>query len=269
MTESLSEPITSSLPSPFAPPPSEPRWRAAEAPMAGALEPDAIEPDAIEPNAIESVVHSEPTRAIAPALTPLPEERSSPLSDLFHDGTPRGTALRAGAGLLATLPFALAAGHASRADLLTVVGGMLSIPVSLAIIALVGMAASTIGVSLLSSPLSPAEAADVGARGILRTGLVLFGLSPITALWVASYGGGDALIVPTLAWGVAGILGTSTLNAHFVAAVHPQRTPALGTIVVMGLLTLFMVVVGIRMWLGAADAFHAVSAPAVAVGGAA
>jgi hypothetical protein len=263
MTESLSEPITSSLPSPFpAPPPSEPRWRAAEAPMATGLAPLA-DAEPLEHREAEATAAARP----AIALTPLPEERSSPLSDLFHDGTPRGTALRAGAGLLATLPFALAAGHASRADLLTVVGGMLSIPVSLAIIALVGMAASTIGVSLLSSPLSPAEAADVGARGILRTGLVLFGLSPITALWVASYGGGDALIVPTLAWGVAGILGTSTLNAHFVAAVHPQRTPALGTIVVMALLTLFMVVLGIRMWLGAADAFHAVSAPAVALGG--
>jgi hypothetical protein len=238
MTESVAQPLPEALVC-FAPPPNDStdalsKWAPAPAPVAAPPTPTP-EAEGARPR----------------------EERSENLARLLEDSTPRGTALRAGAGLLATLPFALAAGHASRSRLAEVVGGMLSIPLALAIIAVVGLAASTIGISLLSQPLSPARAASVGAHGLLRTGLVLLGFSPITALWVASYDGIEVLIAPTLAWGLAGILGLGAMNGRLHTAVHPHGTPSLGTLVVIALLTVFTVVLGVRMWIDIAPSFQA------------
>lgn len=220
------------------------------------------EPMSAAVDAVDALFPPAPVAAATPAIVvpsraelSVPDERSDRLAALLTGTRPRDTVLRAGAGLLATVPFAVAAGHGSDADLVALTGAMLGVPVSLALIALVGLAASTIGVSLLSSPIAPHEAADIGARGILRTGLVLLGLAPITALWVASYENVEALLVPSLAWGIAGVMGTATINVRFVRAVHPDhRTLSPGTIVVVALLTLFSVVLGIRLWFSLLDA---------------
>jgi hypothetical protein len=181
----------------------------------------------------------------------LPEERSQRLDALLSGTRPRDTVLRAGAGLLASIPFAIATGQASHASALSLVAAVLGVPVSLALVAVIGLSASTIGVSLLSSPLAPEQAADIGARGILRTGLVLLGLTPITALWVASgYPGLLGVLLPTAAWGIAGIVGMATLHRRLAGAVHAEpRDLGTGTVFVMLLLTIFTVVLGARLWI--------------------
>lgn len=227
-------------------------------PIAPFLEPQPIE-SRVEPAFVPppSDLGVPEERALA-----LPEERSESLDRLFSDPTQRGTALRAGAGLLATLPFAVVTGMGSTVTGWNLLAGILSIPVSLAVIAAVGMSASTIGVSLLSSPIRPEDAADAAARGLLRTGLVLLGLTPIAALWVASYANGAAFVLPSLAWGIAGVLGSALLNARFMASVHPRATATVGTLVVVALLTLFTVVLGMRAWAHLLETFHAAAAQA-------
>jgi hypothetical protein len=79
--------------------------------------------------------------------------------------------------------------------------------------------------------------------------MVLAGLAPITAIWVASYRSLDALVLPSLAWGIAGVMGVATVNARLARAVHAQpRDLSLGTITVLALFTVFSLVLGVRLW---------------------
>lgn len=222
---------TADLPVPdSAPPPepvAEPRWQPAPAPL---------------------VVDAAPFEAPPPELD---EERSEALAGLWTDSSARGAALRAGAGLLGTLPFAVITGFSFDAPPLAHVSAALALPVALALIALVGLSASTIGVSLLSRPLSPAQAADAGARGLLRTGQVLLGLTPVCALWVLSYGVGAGIVVPALAWALAGVLGIATIHHALLRAIHSDDGGASpGTLAVLALFTLFAVVLGVRCFIG-------------------
>ena len=233
-------------------------------------------------------VHEPPEPAAEPVVAPGPrwqpapaplattatelepdEERSAPLAALLSDTSPRGAALRAGAGLLATLPFATVTSLAFDADPLARIAAVLALPAALAAIALVGLSASTIGVSLLSSPLSPAQAADAGGRGLLRAGQILLGLTPVCLLWVLSYGDGEAIVVPALAWALGGGLGTAAINGALSEAIHPGgRDFSLGTLVVLALFTLFTVVLGVRTLVGYVELLDRPTFTEVADGGA-
>jgi hypothetical protein len=183
-----------------------------------------------------------------PEAKAIPSERSSGLVALFTDAGPRANALRAGAGMLAIVPFAFVSSLAMPAPLAHQALASVTLPLALALVATVGLTASAIGVSLLSHALAPRDAVEIGTRGLLRVGMVLAGLTPLVGLWVASYREGEALIVPTLAWAIAGISGLSTMNGGLFSAVHPRGSVTVGSLVVIVLLTLFTVAVGIRLW---------------------
>ena len=59
----------------------------------------------------------------------------------------------------------------------------------------------------------------------------------------------EALIVPSLAWAVAGIGGLRAMNAGLLAAVHPRGALSPGSVAIIVLLSLFTVVVGVRLWI--------------------
>jgi len=189
-----------------------------------------------------------PAPPIAIPHAPIPTERSSGLVALFTGEGPRANASRAGAGLLAAVPFTFVSSLAMGAPLAQQILASVTLPLALAMVATVGLTASSIGISLLSHALAPRDAVDIGTRGLLRVGMVLAGLTPMVGLWVASYRGPEALIVPTLAWAIAGISGVSTIGGGLFAAVHPRGTVSLGSVAVIALLTLFTVAVGIRLW---------------------
>ncbi len=227
-----------------APPP--PRlWSAAPPPEADAPG-DAPREDGAAPQGLPRA----PRESEAAEGAPRPMEHSPRLEALFGASGPRANALRAGAGLLAALPFAFVSSLATRATLFDQLVASVTLPLALALVATVGLTASTIGMSLLSQTIEVRDAIDVGARGLLRMGSVLAGLTPIAALWVASSSRiGEALIVLSLVWAIAGIGGLRTMNAGLLASAHPRGETSLGNVAILALLSLFTVVVGVRLWI--------------------
>jgi hypothetical protein len=128
--------------------------------------------------------------------------------------------------------------------------------VGLALIAIVGIAASTIGISLVSAPLELEDAADVASRGIFRAGLLLAGLTPLTALWVAGGRTFEVLLAPTLVLFASGVSGIGTIGFALVRRVAlPTGELRLGAVGVALVFALFAFVVGLRLWIGCADTF--------------
>lgn len=189
-----------------------------------------------------------PPLAAPPTPASPPAERSGGLVALFTARGPRADAQRAAVGLLAAVPFAFVSSLGIPTSLAQQVIASVTLPLALALVAAVGLTASAIGISLLSHPLAPRDAVDVGTRAILRMGMVLAGLTPMVGLWVASYEGIAVLFVPSLTWAIAGISGLSTMNAGLLSAVHPRGSVSPGSVAVLVLLTLFTVAVGIRLW---------------------
>lgn len=210
-----------------------------------------------------------PTTAATTAATPLPASTSpgdgAPADDTsawlvsIHAGDDLASAARrAGAGLALTLPFALAAGLRTNAAPLDALVAGLALPVGLAMIALSGVSASTLGISLVAAPLSPATAASIASRGVFRAGLLLVGLAPLTALGVASGRALEALLSSSLVVFVAGATGIGTIARGLVAATLAQDGSArLGSAVVALLFAMFALVMGLRVWLPVADALSA------------
>lgn len=218
---------------------------------------------------IEDVIPSMPSVACPdPAPSPAPERATLPptpaptqpvaietaetspwLARLGGDDGWAASARRAGVGLAMMLPFALATGLHTRAGAAEIASATLTLPVGLAMIALVGVAASTLGVSLFAAPLAPMRAAHLASRALFRAGVLLFGLAPITALWVAGGRWVEGLLVSTLAAFVAGASGIASIARGLV---HETReadgTPHLGAFAVAGLFVLFALIVGARVW---------------------
>ncbi len=189
----------------------------------------------------------------APAAAPDPIETSPWLAGLAADASLAASARRAGTGLVLTLPFTIAAGLRAERPVEALVAA-LSLPVGLAMIALVGVAASTLGVSLASVPLEPAQAATIASRGVFRTGVLLAGLAPVTALWVAGGRPLEGLFAGTVAIAVAGASGIGTIARGLLGATAETDGTWRGAAVLVALLfVLFSLVVGVRLWLGAAD----------------
>jgi hypothetical protein len=167
---------------------------------------------------------------------------------------PAHTALRGGVGLALTLPFAAAVALRTDAMLADVALAALGLPVGLALIALVGVSASTLGISLVSAPLEPSRAASIASHGLFRAGLVLAGLAPLTALHVASSGGLEGLLVSTLVVFFAGVSGIGTIARGLCRATVDDRGDVrLGTLLVSALFVIFALVVGLRIWLPVVD----------------
>lgn len=188
---------------------------------------------------------------------PIPTEVSAWLARTLADDTLASSARRAGLGLALTLPFAVAAGLRAP-SLSTAAVASLSLPIGLAMIALVGVAASSLGVSMTSAPLAPTEAAAIASRGLFRVGVLLVGLAPVTALWVAGGRPLEGLLAATLAVGISGAAGIGAIVRGLVVATsEPDGTWRVGAVVVALLFGLFALVVGLRVWLGALDGLGA------------
>ncbi len=198
-----------------------------------------------------------PSAAPTPAPTPGPDaelrhERASWLTRLDGDEGWRASTRRAGVGLAMMLPFALAVGLRTRHDLTEALVTGISFPVALSLVSLVGVAASTLGVTLVSAPLRPEEGADIASRALFRTGVLLFGLAPVTALWVAGGRWVEGALASTLAVAVAGITGIGSVCAGLVRGTCDEegrmRLGALGVAISFGG---FALLLGARTWLGA------------------
>lgn len=184
---------------------------------------------------------------------------SSPwLSRVMAGEDPLASARRAGLGLAMTIPFALACGLRTESPLASAVVAGLGLPVGLALIALVGVAASTLGISLASAPLAPAAAASIASRGLFRAGLLLAGLSPVTALWVAGGRLVESALASTCVLLLAGATGIGSIALGLVrATATPRGEWRLGALGVALLFAGFALVVGLRLWLHAAPALLA------------
>lgn len=179
----------------------------------------------------------------------LPTDASPFLASLVDGDDAATSARRAGAGLLLTLPFAIAAGLRTDASPTDALVAALGLPVGLALIALVGVASSTLGISIVSAPLEPSIAGAVASRGLLRAGLLLAGLAPLTALWVASGSAIEALFATTLVTFVAGAAGIGAIAHGLVTSTKDaDGSPRLGSLVVSTLFVLFAFLVGLRVW---------------------
>jgi len=209
--------------------------------------------EAVFPRLIEAAPVSPP---VSPR-EPEPIDASAWLVALDRDDELVSSARRAGTGLALTLPFALAAGmRANELDEAILSG--LSLPVGLAMIALVGVSASTLGISMASAPIAPAQAAAIASRGLFRAGVLLAGLAPVTALWVAGARPLEGLFASSVAVGVAGTWGIATIaRGLVVATAEANGNWRGGALMVAVLFVLFAIVVGFRLWLAAADGLSA------------
>ena len=180
----------------------------------------------------------------------------SPLVFALHQTKEtRGAMMRTSAGLAASLPFAVGAAARGGAPWGDLIEAVLSVPVSLALVALVGVSASTIGVSFFAggqastAPVSPSEAIDMASRGVLRTGLVLLGLAPVTLLSMLSASRLEGLLFASFAWAAGGIVGTAAIArklSHVGRAKDGTFSP--GAVGVASAFTLFAWVFGARLW---------------------
>jgi hypothetical protein len=201
--------------------------------------------------AVASVAEREPEREREREREDV--EQSAWLARVIDDATPLGSARRTGVGLLLAVPFAIAAGLRARHGLGDALVAGLGIPVGLALIALVGVGASTLGVSLAAAPLSPARAADVASRGLFRAGALLAGLAPVTALWVAGGRFVEALLSTTLVLATAGACGIGTIARGIVdQTAAPNGAWRVGAMGVALVFCGFALVVGLRLWIGTA-----------------
>lgn len=240
-----SEPGSQAGRPPFASLASE--WRSAPAPA------PAREEARAGPSASRTDAPSTPSQQV------YDDDEISPILVRIAEGDDLASAARrAGAGLALTLPFALAVGLRTDAAPVDAIVGALALPVGLAVIALVGVSASTLGISLASAPLAPTTAASIASRGIFRAGLLLGGLAPLCALWVASARGLEALLCASLAVFVAGVSGIATIARGLVTAtLAPDESARLGALVVSVLFVMFALVVGLRVWLPVVDVLTA------------
>lgn len=211
-------------------------------------------PAPTQPAAVAAALVVAPRVVVEP---PLLTEVSPWLARTLADDTLASSARRAGLGLALTLPFAVAAGLRAP-SLSTAAVASLSLPIGLAMIALVGVAASSLGVSMTSAPLAPTEAVAIASRGLFRVGVLLVGLAPVTALWVAGGRPLEGLLAATLAVGISGAAGIGAIVRGLVVTTsEPDGTWRVGAVVVALLFGLFALVVGLRVWLGALDGLGA------------
>lgn len=211
-------------------------------------------PPLAPPTASTPVEPAPPVLAATAAEPRVAAETSAWLTRLTGDDGPASSARRAGVGLALTLPFAIAAGLRTDAPPSEAIVSALGIPVGLALIALVGVSASTLGISLASAPLEPAHAIAVASRGLFRVGVLLAGLAPITALWVAGGRPLEALFATTFVLAVAGASGIGTIARGLVAATAtPEGELRAGALIVALLFSMFALVVGCRLWLGSME----------------
>jgi hypothetical protein len=161
----------------------------------------------------------------------------------------RASARRTGIGLALTMPFAVAAALHSRSGSVDLLVAGLGIPVGLALIALVGVAASTLGVSLAAAPLAPTAAAAIASRGLFRTGLLLAGFAPLTALWVTGGRLIEGVLASTLVLATAGVSGIGTIARGVVDGTSaPNGAWRAGAVLVAVLFCGFALIVGLRLW---------------------
>jgi len=181
----------------------------------------------------------------------------SPLVAALHQTKElRGAMMRTSAGLLASLPFAMSAASRGGAHWSDLLQAVLSVPVGLALVAMVGVSASTIGVSFFAANVSPSEAIDMASRGVLRTGLILLGMAPVTLLSVLSASRLDGLLVASFVWAAAGMVGTAAISRKLVhVGRNHDGTFSLGAIGVASAFTLFAWVFGARLWFPIASIF--------------
>ena len=203
-------------------------------------------------------------RCEPPPASPTPEPRGSltpnevsPLVVALHQTQAlRGAMMRTSAGLLASLPFAMSAAARGGAHWGDLIQAVLSVPVSLALVALVGVSASTIGVSFFAdgegqrtAHVSPSEATDMASRGVLRTRLLLLGMVPVTLLSVLSASRIEGLLVASFVWAAAGVVGTTVIARKLIrVGQHEDGNFSLGAILVTTAFTLFAWIFGARLW---------------------
>lgn len=184
-----------------------------------------------------------------------PMEVSPLVAALHGTSDARGAMMRTAAGLAASLPFAMGAAARGGAHWGELIQAVLSVPVSLALVAIVGVSASTIGVSFFAgsdagtSVVSPGAAIDMASRGVLRTGLVLLGLAPVTLLSVLSASRLEGLLFASIAWAAAGVIGTSAIARRLSSVGRAEDgTYSIGAVFVSTAFTLFAWVFGARLW---------------------
>lgn len=205
----------------------------------------------------------EPPPSPAPEPRLAPNEVSPLVAALHQTQELRGAMMRTSAGLLASLPFAMSAAARGGAHWGDLIQAVLSVPVSLALVALVGVSASTIGVSFFAggegqrtAHVSPSEAIDMASRGVLRTGLLLLGMAPVTLLSVLSASRIEGLLVASFVWAAAGVVGTTAIARKLIrVGQHEDGNFSLGAVLVTGAFTLFAWIFGARLWFPIASIF--------------
>lgn len=188
-----------------------------------------------------------------PRISVAPHEISPVVAALHQTQALRGAMMRASAGLLASLPFAMSTAARGGAHWGDLIQAVLSVPVSLALVALVGVSASTIGVSFFAggdaAHVSPAEAVDMASRGILRTGLLLLGMAPVTLLSVLCASRIEGLLVASLVWAAAGVVGTAAIARKLIrVGLQQDGNFSPGAVLVTTAFTLFAWIFGARLW---------------------
>ena len=209
------------------------------------------------PQVISPAIEDSRWAPAPPSQTSSPAEAEvSPLVAALHETTgARGAMMRTSAGLAASLPFAMGAAARGGAHWGDLIQAVLSVPVSLALVALVGVSASTIGVSFFaggptnSALVSPSEAVDMASRGVLRTGLVLLGFAPVTLLSVLSASRLEGLLFASFAWAAAGVVGTAVISRKLSHVGRAEDGSfSVGAVAVASAFTLFAWIFGARLW---------------------
>lgn len=195
----------------------------------------------------------EPPRAPEPEPRSVAPNEVSPIVAALHQTQElRGAMMRTSAGLFASLPFAVSAAARGGAHWGDLIQAVLSVPVSLALVALVGVSASTIGVSFFAggdAHVSPADAVDMASRGVLRTGLLLLGMAPVTLLSVLCASRIEGLLVASLVWAAAGVVGTGAIARKLIrVGLQHDGSFSPGAVLVTTAFTLFAWVFGARLW---------------------
>ena len=96
----------------------------------------------------------------------------------------------------------------------------------------------------------------MASRGVLRTGLLLLGMAPVTLLSVLSASRIEGLLVASLVWAAAGVVGTTVIARKLIrVGQHDDGNFSLGAILVTTAFTLFASIFGARLWFPIASIF--------------